>query len=111
MERFFKRKAPELDGANRSRNPCSADISWEEEIKNDPRMRREIDTYHPNHREKVRRKYLENGPCQPRTCNFPSSYIGDKARRFIPEWFDEFGSCLEYSKSKDKAYYFLLFLV
>jgi hypothetical protein len=31
-------------------------------------------------------------------------------RRFIPEWFDEFGSWLEYSESKDKAYCFCCFL-
>lgn len=42
------------------------------------------------HREKVRSKYLENGPCQPRTCNFLVTIIGDKSRRFNLEWFDEF---------------------
>jgi hypothetical protein len=26
----------------------------------------------------VRRKYLENGPCQPRTCDFPITQIGEK---------------------------------
>jgi hypothetical protein len=41
------------------------------------------------HREKVRSKYLENGPCQPGTCNFLVTIIGDKPRRFNPE-FDEF---------------------
>jgi hypothetical protein len=37
--------------------------------------------------------YLENGPCQPRTCNFPCSRIGEieNPRRFIPKSFDEFG--------------------
>lgn len=26
------------------------------------------------------------------------------SRRFVPEWFDEFGSWLEYSESKNRAY-------
>jgi hypothetical protein len=110
MERFYKRKAP--DNGN-GRNLCHPDdINWEEEIKYDPGLRKEIDSYHPNQREKVRRKYLENGPCQPRTCKFPSTQIGEKEnpRRFQPEWFDEFGSWLEYSESKDRAYCFCCFL-
>jgi len=54
MERYFKRKAS-----------CAAEdeINWDEEIQYDPGLRKEIDSYHPNLREKVRRKYLENGPC------------------------------------------------
>ena len=58
----------------------------------------------------MRRKYLENGPCQPHTCHFPVTEIGGGPRRFIPEWFDEFGGWLEYSESKDRAYCFCYFL-
>jgi len=57
----------------------------------------------------VRRKYLKKGPCQPCTFSFPVTNIGGP-RRFIPEWFDEFGSWLEYSESKDRAYCFCCFL-
>ena len=70
MERFFKRKAPEPASTN-AHNLCLDDINWEEEIKYDPGLRKQIDDYHPNLREKVRRKYLQNGPCQPRTLSFP----------------------------------------
>jgi hypothetical protein len=35
---------------------------------------------------------------------------GEKRRKFNPDWFDEFGSWLEYSKEKDKAYCFCCFL-
>jgi hypothetical protein len=63
MLNYFKRKAPEQDGANHLKSLCLAEINWEEEIKYDPGLRKEIDSYHPNLREKVRRKYLENGPC------------------------------------------------
>jgi hypothetical protein len=58
----------------------------------------------------VRRKYLDNGPCQPRTLSFPMTQIGASSRRFVPEWFDEFGSWLEYSESEDRAYCFCCFL-
>jgi hypothetical protein len=36
--------------------------------------------------------------------------IGASSRRFVPEWFDEFGSWLEYSESEDRAYCFCCFL-
>jgi hypothetical protein len=36
--------------------------------------------------------------------------IGGVPRRFVPEWFDEFGGWLEYSESKDRAYCFYCFL-
>jgi dTDP-D-glucose 4,6-dehydratase len=67
MERFYKRKAPDMVTANNNRNSCLDDLNWEKEIKYDLGLRKQIDAYHLNHREKVRRKYLENGPCQPRT--------------------------------------------
>jgi len=103
MERFFKIKAPD------SRPD---DINWEEEIKYDLGLSKKINSYHPNLRERVRWKYLENGPCQPRTCNFSSTQIGEKdnPRRFQPKWFDEFGSWLEYSETKNRAYCFCCFL-
>jgi hypothetical protein len=63
MERYFsKRKAPY--------RALEIDINWEEEIKYDPGIWKQIDAYHPNHREKVRRKYLENGPCRPEHAIF-----------------------------------------
>jgi hypothetical protein len=61
MERFYKRKAPEADSGNNVGNSSHDDINWEEEIKYDPGLRKLIDDYHPNQRERVRRKYLENG--------------------------------------------------
>ena len=71
-------------------------------------LRKEIDSNHPNLREKVRKKYLENGPCQPRTIDFSLQKVGDKEkqRRFIGEWFDEFGPWFEYSEKKHKTYLF-----
>jgi hypothetical protein len=63
------------------------EINWEEEIKYDPGLRKLIDAYHPNQRERVRRTYLEHGPSQPRTCNLPFSHIAGSPRRFNSEWF------------------------
>jgi hypothetical protein len=51
MERYYKRKAPEPGSANNLQNSCLDDINWEEEIKYDPGLRKQIDDYHPNHRE------------------------------------------------------------
>ncbi|KAL6598999.1 hypothetical protein ACP70R_045863 [Stipagrostis hirtigluma subsp. patula] len=123
IENFLKRK-PSDDannvGASRQqqqpipnnvRNAAEEDINWEEEIQFDPGKRKETDDYHPNHKDKVRRKYLENGPCQPRTLNFPTTSMWGRNRRFNPEWFDEFGNWLEYSESKDRAYCFPCFLM
>lgn len=58
-DKYFKRKEPEIDCGGTSRNPCPNDINWEEEIKYNPGVRKQTDAYHPNHREKVRGKYLE----------------------------------------------------
>jgi len=49
MERFYKTKAPQSGNA---RNSCHLDdINREEEIKYDPSLRKETDSYHPNQRE------------------------------------------------------------
>ena len=85
------------------------DINWEEEIKYDLGLRKQIDDYYPNLRESVRRKYLENRPCQPRTLDFPVTYIGEVPRRFVPKWFEEF-DWLEYSESKNRACFFVFYL-
>nr|XP_040245984.1 uncharacterized protein LOC109775849 [Aegilops tauschii subsp. strangulata] len=101
----------EPSSANTTRNSSQVEeINWEEEIQFDPGKRRSIDEYHPNQRDMVRRKYLANGPCQPRTADFEVTEICGKDRRFVREWFDEFGSWLEYSESKRKAYCFCCFL-
>ena len=39
-----------------SRISCPDEINWDEEIKYDPVLGKQIDAYHPNLREKVRRK-------------------------------------------------------
>lgn len=69
-----------------------------------------IEHYHPNSIDTVRKKYLVNGPCQPRNIDFPYLEFGNKRRRFNPDCFDEFGSWLEYNEEKKRAYCFCCFL-
>jgi hypothetical protein len=79
MQRYFKRKAS--DGPSPSTDhQC---LNWEDEIEFDPDKRKEISKDHPNIRDVIRRKYLENGPCQPRTLDFPSTKIGGKIEDLI----------------------------
>ncbi|XP_012851943.1 PREDICTED: zinc finger MYM-type protein 1-like [Erythranthe guttata] len=52
----------------------------------------------------VRRAYLQKGPCQPRLCKFPQTTSYGQQRKFIVDWYNEFGSWLEYSESKDAVY-------
>ncbi|XP_042380415.1 zinc finger MYM-type protein 1-like [Zingiber officinale] len=75
-----------------------------DDLQSDPGLRVKISNYDPNDREKVRRAYLQKGPCQPRNHNFPQRKIGKASRRFCPSWFNEFGNWLEYSISKDAAF-------
>ena len=74
-----------------------------EDLLSDPADRKKPSDYHPNERDKVRRKYLIKGPCQPRGHDFPKTLSGKKLRRFNLEWFDLYGNWLEYSVKKDKA--------
>ncbi|KAL7147647.1 hypothetical protein ABFS83_06G121200 [Erythranthe nasuta] len=54
--------------------------------------------------ETIRRAYLLKGPCQPRLHTFPQSTLYGQERRFSADWYNEFGSWLEYSESKDEVF-------
>ena len=74
MDRFvIKRKASSQD--------VPEDINWKEEIQYDPGKRKLIGTYHPNLKEMARRKYLVNGPSQPREIAFPYRMFGEKKEK------------------------------
>ncbi|KAI8568852.1 hypothetical protein RHMOL_Rhmol02G0232500 [Rhododendron molle] len=60
--------------------------------------------YDPNIQEQVRRAYLLKGPCQPCNHQFPQRNFSGFLRRFSSKWFDQYGSWLEYSISKDAAF-------
>ncbi|XP_050139329.1 uncharacterized protein LOC126615543 [Malus sylvestris] len=115
MERYFKRKTqPEIlepspkspkNNESSSKQTCvdSMEIN-SETLQYDPGLRRPILSYHPNVRDQVRRAYLQNKPCQPKTHAFPYTNFGTKPRRFNPAWFTQFPNWLEYSTSHDAAY-------
>ncbi|KAL6523426.1 hypothetical protein OROGR_017029 [Orobanche gracilis] len=75
-----------------------------DDLPSDPSLRMKISAYDPNDREKVRRSYLQKGPCQPRNHNFPQRMFGKYSRRFCPSWFNEYQNWLEYSINKDAAF-------
>ncbi|XP_047961421.1 zinc finger MYM-type protein 1-like [Salvia hispanica] len=75
-----------------------------EKLPSDPGERPDIMSYPPNSIEQVRRAYLLRGPCQPRNHNFLSTSNGNRKRKFVSLWFDEFKPWLEYSVSKEAAY-------
>ncbi|KAK1388696.1 zinc finger MYM-type protein 1-like [Heracleum sosnowskyi] len=120
MERFFKRKlSSTLDDTSNvgeqslrenvntvqpSYSPVMPkkidlkDLPW------DPFDRKRIIEYHPDQRDEIRRAYLIRGPCQPLGHEFPKTKIGNKDRRFNPEWYEKYKNWLEYSLKADKAY-------
>uniref|UniRef100_A0A2C9VUR3 TTF-type domain-containing protein n=1 Tax=Manihot esculenta TaxID=3983 RepID=A0A2C9VUR3_MANES len=63
-------------------------------------------------RNQVCEAYLLKGSCQPCSHKFSQRVDGNRNKRFIVSWFDEFGNLLEYSITKDATYclYCYLFL-
>ncbi|CAH9089888.1 unnamed protein product [Cuscuta epithymum] len=81
----------------------------DDDIVGDPGLRKPIETYDVNIRDKLRRRYLTKGPCQPRDFKFPQSDFNGRNRSFQKQWFDEF-NWLEYSVAKDAAFNHLCYL-
>ncbi|KAK8919082.1 hypothetical protein KSP39_PZI021913 [Platanthera zijinensis] len=53
-------------------------------------LRQPISSYDVNIQDTIRRKYLQNGFCQPVLANFSQTQIGNKARRFKKIWLNYF---------------------
>ncbi|XP_060195297.1 uncharacterized protein LOC132624550 [Lycium barbarum] len=70
----------------------------------DPGERTQILDFHQNHRDAIRRDYLQKRPCQPQLKVFPQTLISGDMRRFNRDWYVEFPDWLEYSLSKDATY-------
>ncbi|KAF8089149.1 hypothetical protein N665_0516s0007 [Sinapis alba] len=81
-----------------------------EDLPSDPADRKRISEYQHNERDEVRRKYLTKGPCQPRGHDFPKTLVGNKLRRFNPDWFNLYGRWLEDSIKTDKAFCLVCYL-
>ena len=86
MEIFYKRKAP--NSGTSARNSCRLDdINWEEEIKY-PGLRKDIDAYHPNQREREGNIWRMDHANLARAI-FPLHRLG---KRIIQEGFNQNGS-------------------
>ncbi|WVZ72986.1 hypothetical protein U9M48_021361 [Paspalum notatum var. saurae] len=99
-------------------SPIIEDESIDEEVEfeadlaaleHDPGKRIPISRYDPNDHDRVRCRYIELGPCQPKNHDFKFRDIGGYRRRFCPAWFKEF-KWLEYSVDKDAAFCFVCYL-
>ncbi|XP_047949501.1 zinc finger MYM-type protein 1-like [Salvia hispanica] len=98
MEKFLKRKLM-VEGTSSLGNRASYDLSKRQHVEinldglpSDPGLRKRISIYHPNDRDRIRRHYLQQGPCQPKGHDFPQKKIGNIYRRFVPKWFEEHGN-------------------
>uniref|UniRef100_A0ACD5T8V5 Uncharacterized protein n=1 Tax=Avena sativa TaxID=4498 RepID=A0ACD5T8V5_AVESA len=78
-------------------------------LKHDPGKRIPISRYDVNDQDRVRRSYIEMGPCQPKKHKFKVTVKSGKDRRFYPGWFAEF-PWIEYSVEKDAAFCFVCYL-
>ncbi|XP_042041214.1 zinc finger MYM-type protein 1-like [Salvia splendens] len=110
MDKFLKRKLT-VEETSSVGNRASNDLSKRQHVEinldalpSDPRLRERISSYHPNDRDRIRRHYLQQGPCQPKGHDFPQKKIGNIYRRFVPKWFEEHGNWLEYSIENDAAF-------
>ncbi|XP_057770211.1 uncharacterized protein LOC130990025 [Salvia miltiorrhiza] len=126
MERYYSKASPKVDVPSSSVNehpqilPKEVSIGVDsppqastkgmnieidlENLPSDPGLRLDIMSYPPNLIEQVRRAYLLKGPCQPRNHDFPQKMEGNRKRKFVPFWFDEFKTWLEYSITKDAVF-------
>jgi Domain of unknown function (DUF4371) len=104
MQRFFKKALKSHVDSSSSSNH-SHEVSTDENPPSDPALRPPISHYNPNERDRIRRYYLTNGPCQPYNCDFPQSeFTSGLMRRFNTIWFDKYKTWLEYSVSKDAVF-------
>ena len=80
-----------------------------EAFESDPGKQIPISTYNVNDQDKVRRRYIELGACQPKNHNFEYRDISGLQHRFSPSWFKDY-KWLEYSVDKEAAFCFVCYL-
>ncbi|ESQ50540.1 hypothetical protein EUTSA_v10023173mg [Eutrema salsugineum] len=97
MKQFLKRRSP----------PSNIEL---DDLPYDPAKRKNIQDYHPDQRDEVRRKYLTRRPCQPCGHTFKQKSIRNALRRFNPHWFDQYPDWLEYSMAEEKAFCLFCYL-
>ncbi|XP_062100297.1 uncharacterized protein LOC133806191 [Humulus lupulus] len=102
MSRFL-----EVEVDNSKINCTSIDMT---NLPTDLGLRPPISSYNPNIQDEIRRYYLQQGSCQPRSYEFPKTFFGMKDHRFNIAWFDQFSTLLEYSIIKDSAFFLFCYL-
>ena len=70
----------------------------------DPSKRPRILSYNVNRRDQIHRLYSLKRPCQPNDHKFRKTKIWNKFRGFVPTWFDQYVSFLEYSIENKKTF-------
>ena len=78
-------------------------------IVSNPGLRKPIESFNVNIRDRIRREYASKGPCQPHNHIFPKKKYGKDNRSFRDVWFKD-NIWLEYSVAKDAAFCFWCFL-
>lgn len=112
MHRFFKpigqtSRPPTTNPPPTDPTPSTDEVIVEHEDNDhpsDPGLRKSIWRYSQSVRDEVRRYYWSKGPCQPSNITFPQTMVGDRNRRFNPQWFDTYTRWLEYSEDKDAVF-------
>nr|XP_051200465.1 uncharacterized protein LOC127314040 [Lolium perenne] len=80
-----------------------------EALEHDPGKRIPISMYDVNDQDRVRRRFIEMGPCQPKNHKFEFTNKGGRERRFSAVWFKDF-PWIEYSVEKERAFCFVCYL-
>ncbi|XBJ27947.1 hypothetical protein VPH35_005133 [Triticum aestivum] len=78
-------------------------------LERDPGKRLPISSYHANDQDRVRRRYIDLGACQPKDHKFEIRDFSGHPRRFCPTWFKDY-KWLEYSVQEEAAFCFVCYL-
>ena len=84
--------------------PMRADL---EALEHDPGKRIPISLYAVNDQDRVRRRFIEMGSCQPKNHKFEFTSKSGRQRRFCSVWFIPW---IEYSLGKDRDFCFVCYL-
>ncbi|KAH7672367.1 Ribonuclease H-like protein [Dioscorea alata] len=117
MDKFLIKRPRSEESSNTPKVPLDSKSSEDDintnfnfnDIVSDPGLRKPIEDFDFGIRDQVRREYLTRGPCQPIGHNFPQNDYGKQKRNFQDAWFKQH-PWLEYSITKDAAFYFWCYL-
>ncbi|XP_074336808.1 uncharacterized protein LOC141673981 [Apium graveolens] len=109
LESNFPLPSNPPDSLHTSDMEIKDDVSNEPSIQTDPGLRAPVYSFSVNKQHRIRREYLQLGPCQPKLQNYPPTFDGRDNRHFQHRWFTLF-PWLEYSVAKDRVFCFPCFL-